>query len=94
MKTSYLIFLAGAAGILLGGGVRAADPVSQEQLSIAAGADGMWNLNWAGVERRTYFVQYSQDLENWTYYPVIRHGTGTQVYAVQPVSAARDSTSG
>lgn len=88
MKMSYRICLAGAAGILLGGGLRAADPVPQEQVSFAAGGEGNWSLLWNGVERRTYFVQYSQDLVNWTYCPVIRHGPGEQTYEVQPAAVA------
>ena len=88
MKTSRRFHPAIAAGILVAGPLRAADPVPQEQVEFAAGASGNWTLQWAGVERRTYFVQYSRDLVNWTYCPVIRHGPGPQQYVVQPAAAA------
>ena len=82
-------FLAKAvAGVLLAGGSLEADPVPQGQVEFAAGAPGSWSLRWAGVDRRTYFVQCSRDLVNWTYCPVIRHGPGLQEYEVPSVAAA------
>jgi RHS repeat-associated protein len=83
------ILLAVAAGGALAAGVLAADdPVPQPQVSLAPDGPGSWDLQWAGVERRTYFVQHSRDLKTWTYSPVIRHGAGPQEYEVAAAAAA------
>lgn len=36
---------------------------------------GNMALEWLGVSDRTYFVQYSTDLTNWHYFPIIESGT-------------------
>ena len=52
-----------------------AQPVEQPKPSLENAPNG-WSLNWEGVSGRTYFVQWSNDLKNWNYYPVIKSGTG------------------
>ncbi|MGB0992691.1 MAG: hypothetical protein ACPG32_09505 [Akkermansiaceae bacterium] len=34
---------------------------------------GAYSLNWQAIPGRSYFIQYSSDLENWHYMPVIEH---------------------
>jgi hypothetical protein len=36
-------------------------------------------FNWAGIAGRTYFIQYSHDLQSWAYFPTIQSGTGQQL---------------
>jgi RHS repeat-associated protein len=50
----------------------------QPQVSFTEGSSGTWNADWEGVENRTYFVQYSLDLQTWDYLPVLLHGMGLQ----------------
>ncbi len=57
-------------------GTLAADPVAQSQVSLTRGAASTWNADWTGVTKRTYFVQYSLDMVNWSYGPVVEFGTG------------------
>ena len=59
-----------------------ADPLGQ-QLSFTAGTGTTWNVDWVGVTNRTYFVQWSLDLENWNYAPFIAHGTGSPSYGIE-----------
>lgn len=48
--------------------------VSQPQAELLPGAGGTWNVQWWGIEGRSYFLQASDDLENWQYAPVIEAG--------------------
>lgn len=34
-----------------------------------------WRYDWTGAAGWTYFIQWSEDLVNWHYFPVIEHGT-------------------
>jgi len=38
-------------------------------------AASSWRLDWVGAADVTYFIQWSDDLETWHYFPVIEHGT-------------------
>jgi RHS repeat-associated protein len=88
MNAPRRIVWAIAAGRMLAAGLLAADPVPQPQVLLAPEGPGSWNLQWQGVEQRTYFVQYSRDLVTWTYSPVIRHGPGPQEYEMAAAAAA------
>jgi hypothetical protein len=55
-----------------------ADLPPQSQISLTTGPSESWAADWTGSEGRTYFVQYSMDLVNWGYLPVIRFGEGSQ----------------
>lgn len=48
--------------------------VSQPQAELLPGANGTWNVEWWGIEGRSYFLQASDDLVNWRYAPVIEAG--------------------
>jgi len=34
-----------------------------------------WRLDWTGAAGWTWFIQWSEDLVTWHYFPVIEHGT-------------------
>ena len=46
----------------------------QPQPNFSAGSSNTWNFDWHGVEGRTYFLQQSDDLEKWQYFPTIEMG--------------------
>jgi Bacterial TSP3 repeat len=53
-----------------------ANTAPQQQLSFTEGANSTWNADWSGVTLRTYFLQWSLDLVNWDYAPLMEFGTG------------------
>lgn len=55
-----------------------ADSPPQTQVIFTTGPSGSWAADWTGVVGRSYFMQYSFDLINWSYLPVIRFGNGPQ----------------
>lgn len=62
---------------LLGGSL-IADPTPQGNTSfIVDTTNGTWVADWNGVAGRTYFFQWSLDLVNWSYAPIVEFGTGT-----------------
>jgi hypothetical protein len=65
-------------GILLFGtsGMLGANPEPQPQVSFTEGASGTWNVDWSGTTLRTYFLEWSLDLVNWHYAPLMGFGTG------------------
>lgn len=40
---------------------------------------GVYELSWSGVAGRTYFVQFSSDLQSWGYAPFLVSGNGTEI---------------
>lgn len=52
------------------------DPTPQPQMSFTPGLQGTFNADWEGVAGRTYFTQFSMDLETWHYAPFIDFGDG------------------
>lgn len=56
-----------------------ADPLGQ-QLSFTADTGTTWNMDWDGVAGRTYFIQWSLDLETWSYAPMVEFGTNPATY--------------
>ena len=51
-----------------------ADPLGQ-QLTFTPAGGNTWNIDWIGVTGRSYFIQWSLDLENWEYAPVVEFET-------------------
>ncbi|WP_367873023.1 hypothetical protein [Luteolibacter sp. Populi] len=50
------------------------------EISFTRGTAGTWNIEWEGKEDRTDFVQWSLDLEDWHFLPVVEHGPGLKSY--------------
>ena len=48
--------------------------LSEQQVSFTKGLSGTWNVDWIGAIKRVYFVQWSIDLLEWNYLPVIEAG--------------------
>jgi hypothetical protein len=63
--------------------VHADESGSQPQLTFTPGTSDTWNADWAGVTQRTYFFQWSQDLETWHYAPFVEFDFGSKSYGVQ-----------
>lgn len=55
---------------------------SQPQVSFTQGANGTWNADWLGVAGRTYFLQWSLDLVQWHYGPVVEFGAGVKSFGI------------
>ena len=69
-------------------GIAAADPLEQ-QLSLTAASGTAWNIDWAGVAGRTYFMQWSLDLEAWSYSPMMAFGAGSGSYGTDALGAEK-----
>jgi hypothetical protein len=52
-----------------------ADPAPEFKLL----PEGSWNLEWNGRENHTYFVQQSDNLADWYYFPVIKSGADSRL---------------
>lgn len=72
----YCVFAFVASGMV------GATPEPQQQVSFTEGASGTWNADWSGVSARTYFLQWSLDLVNWHYAPLVEFGTGLKSFGV------------
>ena len=46
----------------------------QPQAVLTQGTNNTWNLDWEGIAGRTYFLQHSEDLVGWQYFPLIESG--------------------
>jgi N-acetylmuramoyl-L-alanine amidase len=46
----------------------------QPQAVLTQGTNNTWNLDWEGIAGRTYFLQHSEDLVSWQYFPLIESG--------------------
>lgn len=80
MKTLRKFYIAACAAFTLG--IANADPLGQ-QLSFTAGTGTTWNVGWVGVTKRTYFIQWSLDLENWNYAPTLDFGNSPSQYGIE-----------
>ncbi|MFD0895846.1 hypothetical protein KBB96_07855 [Luteolibacter ambystomatis] len=47
---------------------------SQPQAILTHGAGDTVNLDWQGLAARSYFLQYSEDLRTWNYFPAVELG--------------------
>lgn len=73
--TSIVRLLAVAAPIvLLKLPLQAVTPESP--ISLTQPSLGMWDADWEGISGRTYFFQWSFDMQDWHYMPTIDYGTG------------------
>jgi hypothetical protein len=50
--------------------------VADTEVSLTQGTSGSWNADWSGLAGRTDFLQFSLDLEEWHYAPLIEYGAG------------------
>lgn len=50
--------------------------ITQSPMAVTRGLNDTCNIDWAAVEGRTYFVQYSEDLVTWNYLPMIEQAAG------------------
>lgn len=49
-------------------------------VTLIPGTSGSWNADWNGSAERTDFVQWSLDLKDWHFAPVIEYGSGLKSY--------------
>ena len=61
--------------------------LSEQQVSLTKGDSGTLNLEWLGVIRRVYFVQWSMELLEWNYLPVIEAGEEINSFGISSSSA-------
>ncbi len=55
---------------------------AQPQVAFAPTGAGTWQAAWAGVTQRTYFMQWSLDLVNWNFAPMVEYGMGPKSYGL------------
>lgn len=75
-------FIGYETAIIAASGMIWATPGPQQQVSFTEGAGGTWNADWSGVSARTYFLQWSLDLVNWHYAPLVEFGAGLKSFGV------------
>lgn len=63
-----------------------ANETPQPQVSFSLGSSNSLQFEWQGVIERTYFAQWSTNLERWDYLPDIEHGTGLKLSACMSTS--------
>lgn len=68
--------------VLAVSGKLGANPEPQPQVSFTEGASGTWNADWSGTTLRTYFLEWSLDLVNWDYAPLVEFGTGVKSFGI------------
>ena len=56
--------------------------LSEQQASLTKGDSGTLNLEWIGALKRVYFVQWSMDLLEWNYLPVIEAGEDIESFGI------------
>lgn len=47
--------------------------------ALTPGTSNTWNLDWDGISGRTYFIQHSDNLIDWQYFPIIESGAGQSI---------------
>ncbi len=68
MRAKFLLVVA------LAGSLHAQQQAVKPKLEFEAGTGGTWNLSWDGSDGHTYFLQFSDDLKEWQYFPRIETG--------------------
>ena len=63
-----------AACLLVNVTALATDPAPQAMPTLQAGSTLQWQLHWPAIHDRTYFVQYSDDLDTWMYLKSVELG--------------------
>jgi len=76
MKSSFHKNLVAFACLLTLTAKAGGDPPPQSPLDFTQGLQGTFNADWEGVAGRTYFMQFSMDLESWQYAPFMDFGDG------------------
>lgn len=84
MKKPLYVF---AAALVLLCRVRADEP--QPQVSFTPAGSDVWDIAWNGVSGRTYFIQWSIDLLNWDYAPVVDHGLTPDIFGTDSEGEAK-----
>lgn len=74
MRTQAIAFLFVLTAVC---GLKAQAPQPGPVLS--PGSNNTWNLDWEGVYGRGYFLQHSDDLVNWQYFPLMEMGWGSTI---------------
>jgi Bacterial TSP3 repeat len=54
----------------------------QPQVALTSTGPGTWQAAWDGVTQRTYFMQWSLDLVNWNFAPMVEYGMGPKSYGL------------
>jgi|GEM_PF-1696878 len=54
--------------------------IADTQISLTQGTSGSWNADWNGLTNRTDFFQWSLDLVDWHFAPVVEYGGGVKSY--------------
>ena len=72
--------------LLLASGITRATSEPQPQVSFTEGASSTWNADWSGVSARTYFLEWSLDLVNWSYAPLVEFCTGLKSFGINTQS--------
>lgn len=83
LKTARLLL---PLAILAGPGSADTEPAPQPPMSLTPVAAGTWAADWAGVAGKTYFLQWSNDMVNWYYAPIIDYGDGDHSYGCASTS--------
>lgn len=52
----------------------------ETQVSLTQGTSGSWNVDWNGATERTDFLQWSTDLIEWHWAPLVEYHTGAKSY--------------
>lgn len=87
MKTFLYPFF--ALSLLLVGPTTASEPAPQPQIAFTSAGSGMWEIAFDGVSGRTYFIQWSLDLLNWDYAPVVDHGLSPDIFGTDTEGAEK-----
>jgi hypothetical protein len=66
-----------------------ANPEPQPQVSFIEGASSTRIAEWSGVISRAYFLEWSPDLINWNYAPLVEFGTGLKSFSFNTQSAPK-----
>jgi hypothetical protein len=53
--------------------------IPQPSPVLSPGSSNSWNLDWDGVSGRTYFLQHSDNLVDWQFFPLIEPGYGNPI---------------
>jgi len=59
--------------------------------TLSSPSPGTWRMDWDARPGMTYFVQWSEDLENWNWYPVAIRGNGPMFFEDAPTDTAGHS---
>lgn len=54
--------------------------IADTPITLTQGTSGSWNADWNGLTDRTDFVQWSLDLVDWHFAPVVEYGGGVKSY--------------